>query len=457
MSITRFQTAAGLVSVLLGGVLALPRAGAANPSFPLLRYRLQVGQELLYSGGSEFKYEGSQSAEKSTWRVWVVRQNKEGDWRLVIRQGISYPRAAGDGKAQAVPEFVIFSYCDIQPNGRMEENDSFGFRQMLSKLLPPLPENEDQARRGWTVKETRLEETLRCRLLPESAGAESRGVEVVRDAPLSIINGYAAKDIVTFDTQRGLPEKIVSQTRTFKGKAEGVIKLDEIKTHDADWARRIDADAERYFAARQAYEKATGRPKTAADLTAALDKAAANLKATRAELQLPDFQKQLDEMISRHDYNAKRTLENAKKWGEVVGKPAAEWSTTDFDGKAHALQDYRGKVVILDFWHRHCGWCIRSMPQMKQIAEYFEDKPVVVFGMNNDSKEEDAKFVIDKMALNYRNLKATDLLEKYKVHAFPTLLILDPQGIIRDIHVGYSPTLKDDVVRSVERLLQTKP
>jgi peroxiredoxin len=97
------------------------------------------------------------------------------------------------------------------------------------------------------------------------------------------------------------------------------------------------------------------------------------------------------------------------------------------------------------------------MPQLRQITEHFKDKPVVVFGMNTDDKEEDAKFVIDKMGLNYRNLKATGLAEKYKVGGFPVLFIIDPQGIVRDIHVGYSPTLKDDVVHSVERLLQAKP
>src|SRR5262245_33419745 len=109
MSVTRFQTATGFASVLLGVVLALPRAGAADSPFPLPRYRLQVGQELLYSGSSEFKYkDGRQRTEKSTWRVWVVRENKEGGWRLVIRHGNSYLRTAGDGKAQAVPGFVTF-------------------------------------------------------------------------------------------------------------------------------------------------------------------------------------------------------------------------------------------------------------------------------------------------------------------------------------------------------------
>ena len=77
--------------------------------------------------------------------------------------------------------------------------------------------------------------------------------------------------------------------------------------------------------------------------------------------------------------------------------------------------------------------------------------------MNTDRKEEDALFVVEKMELNYANLKATGLPEKYHVQGFPTLIILDQQGVIRDVHVGYSPTLRDEVVQSVNQLLKAAP
>src|SRR5262249_1776062 len=145
--------------------------------------------------------------------------------------------------------------------------------------------------------------------------------------------------IVTFDTQRGLAEKIVSQSRSSKGNGEEeVVKLDEIKTHDADWVRRFSADAERYFPAQQAYQKVKekrlkalidGKHMTAADRKAALDKAVANLKATRAELKLPVFQEGVDEIISRNDFIAKLVIEDYERYFEILNKPAAEWSTTD--------------------------------------------------------------------------------------------------------------------------------
>ena len=73
---------------------------------------------------------------------------------------------------------------------------------------------------------------------------------------------------------------------------------------------------------------------------------------------------------------------------------------------------------------------------------------------NTDADERDARFVIDKMGLNYPTLKAMKIPQKYTVSAFPTLLIVDQEGVLRDIHVGYSPTLREEVVRSVENLLK---
>ena len=60
------------------------------------------------------------------------------------------------------------------------------------------------------------------------------------------------------------------------------------------------------------------------------------------------------------------------------------------------------------------------------------------------------------MGPNYTNLKATGLPETYKAHGFPTLNILDQKGIIRDVHIGYSPNLKDEVIKSVEQLLKAE-
>jgi thiol-disulfide isomerase/thioredoxin len=137
-----------------------------------------------------------------------------------------------------------------------------------------------------------------------------------------------------------------------------------------------------------------------------------------------------------------------------VGKPAADWELKGLDGRTHTLAEYRGKVVVLDFWYRGCGWCIKAMPQMNALAEQFAGRPVAVLGMNTDRVEDDAKFVADAMGLKYETLlRAEAMPEKYGVQGFPTLILIDPKGTVRDVHVGYSPTLRTDVAKSIEGLL----
>jgi len=140
----------------------------------------------------------------------------------------------------------------------------------------------------------------------------------------------------------------------------------------------------------------------------------------------------------------------------VIGKPAASWKAPGLDGKAHDLADYRGKVVVLDFWYRGCGWCVRAMPQMNEVTEHFAGKPVAVLGMNTDGDAGDAKLVVDVMGLKYDTIRIHDDRElpgKYGVQGFPTVIVIDPEGIVRDVHVGYSKDLREKLTKSIEALL----
>jgi peroxiredoxin len=165
---------------------------------------------------------------------------------------------------------------------------------------------------------------------------------------------------------------------------------------------------------------------------------------------------ELNERIKQHEQMAKYTLDDAERRAKVMGQPAAEFETTDLNGKKVKLADLRGQVVVLDFWYRGCGWCVKAMPQMNELAADFAGQPVAIFGMNTDRDEADARFVIEKMALKYPNLKAEGLPQKFGVQGFPTLIIVDQQGRVHDIHVGYSPTLRDDVGKVIRELLAKK-
>ena len=178
------------------------------------------------------------------------------------------------------------------------------------------------------------------------------------------------------------------------------------------------------------------------------DEAKELLVAAEKAVTLSIVKEQLDHELKQHERMASYCTEEAQRRAEVIGRPAAEFKVDDLKGKPHELKDFKGKVVIMDFWYRGCGWCMRAMPQVKELAEEFRDQPVAVLGMNTDRKEDDAKFVIDKMGLTYLTLKAEGLPEKYGVRGFPTLVIIDKQGKVQDLHVGYSPDLQKEVGRN---------
>src|SRR5258708_34172469 len=63
----------------------------------------------------------------------------------------------------------------------------------------------------------------------------------------------------------------------------------------------------------------------------------------------------------------------------AVGATAPDWELSDADGKLQTLAQYRGKVVVLDFWATWCGPCTKVMPQIQKLHEKNKDKGVAVF------------------------------------------------------------------------------
>src|SRR5438105_9037394 len=64
------------------------------------------------------------------------------------------------------------------------------------------------------------------------------------------------------------------------------------------------------------------------------------------------------------------------------GEPAPEIKGEDMDGKPLKLSDYRGKVVLLDFWGFWCAYCLRYIPHEKDLVRQYEGRPFVLLGVN---------------------------------------------------------------------------
>lgn len=138
----------------------------------------------------------------------------------------------------------------------------------------------------------------------------------------------------------------------------------------------------------------------------------------------------------------------------LVGRPAAAFALTTFDGQPLSLESLRGKVVVLNFWASWCNpACYEEAPVLERGWRAFKAQDVVVVGIDIQDTVEAAQKFMRQFSLTFPN--ARDLTGKvsidYGVYGVPETFFIDRQGRIRAKHVG---AVTDAVFRSkVETLL----
>ena len=141
----------------------------------------------------------------------------------------------------------------------------------------------------------------------------------------------------------------------------------------------------------------------------------------------------------------------------LIGGEAPGFSTPTLGGKAVSLSDLRGKVVVLDFWATWCGPCGRALPMLENVAEYFADKPVAIMGVNLDRGGTDgvAKFV-QKNGLTFPQALDSDgsISNRYVVNVIPTSFVIDQEGIVRHVHIGFDPQYEETLKKEIGALLK---
>lgn len=120
----------------------------------------------------------------------------------------------------------------------------------------------------------------------------------------------------------------------------------------------------------------------------------------------------------------------------VLPRPAPAFVAVTLEGKDISLENYKGKVVLLDFWATWCKPCEKSMPALQKLHDEFAAKDFVVIGISideaKDSKTKVKKF-IDKRKISYPILlaaKAEPAWAAFKVKAVPAMFLIDRNGNI---------------------------
>ena len=130
---------------------------------------------------------------------------------------------------------------------------------------------------------------------------------------------------------------------------------------------------------------------------------------------------------------------------------------TDLDGKVHDLADYKGKVVLVNFWASWCPPCVKEMPSMQRLRERMTGKPFVILGVNLAEPEQEVRdFLATKVKVDFPILMDRDgaALKAWKVFVFPTSFVVGPDGAIRYGLYGEFEWDTDKTIRVMEALLK---
>ncbi len=118
---------------------------------------------------------------------------------------------------------------------------------------------------------------------------------------------------------------------------------------------------------------------------------------------------------------------------------APEWKLQDLNGNRVSSEDFKGKVVILDFWATWCGPCRAEIPGLGELQSKYQNKGLAVIGISLDQGGADVvKDFVAKTGMNYRVLMGDEKVQQDfgGMDAIPMTFVIDRQGNIVKEHLG---------------------
>ena len=137
------------------------------------------------------------------------------------------------------------------------------------------------------------------------------------------------------------------------------------------------------------------------------------------------------------------------------GQPAPEFTLYDLDGQPVSLSQFKGQVVLIDFWASWCGPCIGDLPDLRRVKQKAADQPLVFLNLSLDTDEAAWREAIDKHEIEGVHVRAdgwgADVAKSYQVNSLPSYYLVDSQGLIVERLRMIRRT--DEIVAMIEKSL----
>jgi peroxiredoxin len=136
--------------------------------------------------------------------------------------------------------------------------------------------------------------------------------------------------------------------------------------------------------------------------------------------------------------------------------PAANFTLKDTEGNNVRLSEYRGQVVLINFWASWCGPCRQEFPLLDELHQKYQPMGFTVFGVNVEQDRAMANKVLRDIPVSFPVLfdDNNQVSEEYDVDAMPATVLVDRSGEIRYMHRGYKPGYEDLYEKQVRALIR---
>ena len=143
---------------------------------------------------------------------------------------------------------------------------------------------------------------------------------------------------------------------------------------------------------------------------------------------------------------------NLKPVNETLASP--DLVLTDLQGKTHDLKDYRGSVVLVQFWATYCGPCRKEMPSMNKMQARMGDVPFKILAVDMGETKEEVTAFVDEVKPEFTILMDEDgkSIADWKVFAAPSNFIVGPDGNIKYTLFGGVEWDSDELIETLKAL-----
>lgn len=124
--------------------------------------------------------------------------------------------------------------------------------------------------------------------------------------------------------------------------------------------------------------------------------------------------------------------------GAIEGQEVPGFTLRDARGQEHSLVDYRGRVVLLNFWATWCAPCRLEMPAIQERYERYGANELAVLAVNFDEPQSQVVAFGEELGLSFPLLldPGGEVQRMYRIRGYPTSVFVDEEGIVRVVHIG---------------------